>query len=42
MRRIDLVGQTYGQLKVVRKNGVRCGGQEWLCRCACGTEDLCQ
>lgn len=38
MRRIDLVGQTYGQLKVVRKNGVRCGGQEWLCRCACGKE----
>lgn len=33
---LDLTGQTYGQLTVIRKMGVQQGHATWLCSCTCG------
>ena len=35
---IDLVGQTFGKLVVLRQDGMAGTNKAWLCRCECGTE----
>jgi hypothetical protein len=35
---IDIRGQRFGSLTVVRRDGSRRGGALWLCRCDCGGE----
>ena len=38
MRKLDLVGQQFGRLSVVRREGKnKWGNYRWLCQCACGT-----
>lgn len=37
--KIDLVGQKFGRLLVIREDGLtRSGNYKWLCLCDCGTE----
>ncbi len=31
----DLVGQTFGELQVIRRGETGAGGVQWLCRCSC-------
>lgn len=39
MRKIDLVGQTFGRLTVIGSApNTRKGGARWLCHCSCGKE----
>ena len=33
---IDLTGQRFGRLTVVRRDGTQCGSATWLCACECG------
>ena len=39
-KRIDLEGQQFGRLTVLRHEPVPVPGGMWLCRCSCGTETL--
>lgn len=36
--KIDLTGQRFGRLVVVRENGKMYGRPAWLCRCDCGNK----
>lgn len=38
MRLIDLTGEQFGRLKVLRRHGTRRGQAVWLCKCRCGNE----
>jgi hypothetical protein len=39
MRRIEMLGKTFGRLTVVSFGGTATGGQlKWLCDCSCGTK----
>lgn len=40
-RTLDLTGQKYGRLTVIRYAGMRSGRTIWLCRCICGVEKTC-
>lgn len=33
---VDLTGQNFGRLYVVKQNGLCCGHVTWLCKCLCG------
>ena len=33
---IDITGQKFGRLTVIRRNGYRAGRTAWLCQCECG------
>ena len=35
---VDMSGQIFGRLTVIRRNGTRGSGALWLCRCECGNE----
>ena len=37
-KRLDLVGQKFGRLTVVKFSHVRDSRTYWLCKCDCGTE----
>ena len=37
---IDLTGQKYGRLFVLRRNGMLGGHAAWLCLCECGNEKI--
>lgn len=37
---IDLTGQTYGRLTVIRRDGSKYGRPAWLCRCTCGSHKI--
>lgn len=37
---IDLTGQKFGRLSVVRRFGVRGGHAAWLCKCDCGNHHI--
>ena len=37
---IDLTGQKFGRLTVIRRNGHRGGHAAWLCKCDCGNEKI--
>ena len=40
-KKIDLTGQRFGRLVVIRESGRTKGGQAmWLCRCDCGAETV--
>ncbi len=39
---IDLTGQHFGALAVIRRAGLRRNGATWLCRCSCGREIVCE
>ena len=40
-KRIDLTGQVFGRLTVLRQHGVKRGGNlSWLCLCECGKEHI--
>jgi hypothetical protein len=39
MKRIDITGQVFGRLTVIRFNrNEKTGGSSWICRCNCGVE----
>ena len=38
MKKLDLCGEIFGQLTVIKQAGILNGGQSWLCRCKCGVE----
>lgn len=38
MKKIDLTGNRYGHLTVLKENGKRGKNILWLCRCDCGNE----
>lgn len=40
MKRINLVGSTFGRLTVVSLSGYHNGQARWLCRCECGNERI--
>lgn len=35
---IDLSGQVFGLLRVIKKDGFRSGAMQWVCECSCGTK----
>jgi hypothetical protein len=37
---IDLSGQRYGRLVVIKRVGTRLGHPEWLCKCDCGKDHV--
>ena len=37
-KKIDLTGQPFGRLVVIREAGRKNGSVAWLCRCDCGNE----
>lgn len=40
MKRIDLTGQRFGRLTVIRYDHSEHDGAHWLCKCDCGTEKV--
>lgn len=40
MKRIDLTGQRFGRLTVIRYDHAEHDGAHWLCKCDCGTEKV--
>lgn len=40
MKRIDLTGQRFGRLTVIRYDHSEHTGAHWLCKCDCGTEKI--
>ena len=38
MKKINLLGQTFGRLKVLREGGTKGGQKLWWCKCECGIE----
>jgi hypothetical protein len=42
MRKIDLTGQRFGSLTVVREEGKQATNVTWLCRCDCGGQAVVQ
>lgn len=40
MKRIDLTGQRFGRLTVIRYDHSEHDGVHWLCKCDCGTEKV--
>ena len=38
MKKIDLTGQRFNRLVVIRESGRKCGHVAWLCKCDCGNE----
>ena len=38
MKKIDVAGQRFGRLTVIKRNGKKYGGSAWLCKCDCGNE----
>ena len=40
MKRIDLTGQQFGKLTVIRYDGTSNSRAYWLCRCGCGAETV--
>lgn len=40
MKRIDLTGQRFGRLTVIRYDHSEHDGVHWLCKCDCGNEKV--
>ena len=40
MKRIDLTGQRFGRLTVIRYDHSEHDGAHWLCKCDCGNEKV--
>nr|DAN76499.1 MAG TPA: Acetone carboxylase alpha subunit [Caudoviricetes sp.] len=40
MKRIDLTGQRFGRLTVIRYDHSEHDGAHWLCKCDCGKEKV--
>ena len=40
MKRIDLTGQRFGRLTVIRYDHSEHSGARWLCKCDCGNEKV--
>ena len=38
MKQLDVTGQKFGKLTVIRENGKKYRSTAWLCRCECGCE----
>ena len=37
---VDLTGQKFGKLTVIRREGAHLGLATWLCKCECGNEKV--
>lgn len=38
MKKVDIIGQRFGRLTVISRNGTLGGHSAWLCRCDCGNK----